>query len=67
MGQSVPMGGEFLFQEVGRHPLMCPERFTDEQRQYFETAQRFSRQEVLPRAEQLEKKDNDLVRELLRK
>ena len=67
MGQSVPTGGEFLFREVGSSQLMCPERFTDEQRQYFETAQRFSRMEVLPKTEQIEKKEAGLLRELLRK
>ena len=67
MAQPVPTGGEFLFREVGSSELMCPERFTDEQRQYFETAQRFSRQEVLPKADQIEKKTSGLLRELLKK
>src|SRR5688500_8699978 len=67
MAQSVPTGGEFLVREVGSTPVMCPERFTDEQKQYFETAQRFSRQEVLPRADQIEKKTPGLLRELLGK
>ena len=46
---------------------MAPEHFTGEQRAYYETAQRFSREEVLPRAAQLEKRDYALMRELLRK
>ncbi len=67
MAQPVPTGGEFLFQETGSTPLMCPERFSDEQKQYLETAQRFSRQEVLPKTEAIEKKAPGLMRELLRK
>lgn len=46
---------------------MSTEQFTEEQRQYYNTAQQFSRQEVLPRAEQIEKKDNALLRTLLQK
>jgi alkylation response protein AidB-like acyl-CoA dehydrogenase len=64
---SAPRGGEFLVQEVGSRRIMSTEQFTEEQRQYYNTAQQFSKQEVLPRAEQIEKKDNALLRELLRK
>ncbi len=67
MTQPVPTGGEFLFHETGTTPLMCPERFSDEQKQYLETAQRFSRQEVLPKTDAIEKKTPGLMRELLRK
>src|SRR5438270_11279759 len=67
MAESVPTGGEFLVREVGSTAVMCPERFTDEQRQYFETAQKFSRQEVLPKADLIEKKTPGLLRELLKK
>ena len=49
MAQSLQTGGEFLFREVGSAPVMCPERFSDEQKQYYETAHRFSKQEVLRR------------------
>ncbi len=67
MAQSLQTGGAFLFSEVGSAPVMCPEKFSDEQKQYYETAHRFSKQEVLPKTDQIEKKDNALMRELLRK
>jgi alkylation response protein AidB-like acyl-CoA dehydrogenase len=60
-------GGDFLLREVGSARIMAPEHFTGEQRAYYETAQRFSREEVLPRAALLEKRDYALMRELLRK
>ncbi len=60
-------GGDFLLNEVGATRIMSTEQFSDEQRQYYATAQQFSRQEVLPRADRIEKKDNALLRELLKK
>jgi alkylation response protein AidB-like acyl-CoA dehydrogenase len=60
-------GGDFLLREVGSARIMAPEHFTGEQRAYYDTAQRFSKEEVLPRAAQLEKRDYALMRELLRK
>src|SRR5262249_59172000 len=61
-----PAGGGFLLVEVGSQPIMTPERFTDEQRLYYRTAQQFARERILPIAEQIERKDNALLRRLLR-
>ncbi len=60
-------GGGFLLEPVGFRDVMAPEFFSPEQRALFDTAQRFSREDVLPRAERIEKKDFGLLRELLRK
>lgn len=60
-------GGSFLIQPVGVRPVMAPEFFSDVQRALFETARRFSLEEVLPKADRIEKKDFALLRELLRK
>ncbi|MGZ6143462.1 MAG: acyl-CoA dehydrogenase family protein [Myxococcales bacterium] len=60
-------GGSFLFDPVGARPFMTPEKFTDEQRQFFKTGDEFLKAEVLPRADQIEQKDNALLRELLGK
>jgi alkylation response protein AidB-like acyl-CoA dehydrogenase len=62
----IPAGGGFLFAEVGTSPVMAPERFTEEQRLYYRTAQQFARERVLPKAAQIERKDNALLRQLLR-
>ena len=58
-------GGSFLFEPVGARPFMTPEKFTDLQRQFYQTGHDFSSREVSTRAALLEKKDNPLLRELL--
>ena len=63
----VPAGGAFLFQPVGATPIMTPERFSEEQRLYHRTAVQFAREQVLPAAPRVEKKEPGLLRELLRK
>src|SRR5512140_819904 len=60
-------GASFLFQPVGATRIHTPESFTEEQRLYYRTALQFCREQVLPKAEQIEHKDNALLRELLRK
>jgi len=60
-------GGSFLLNPVGSVEVMAPEFFSPEQRALYETAMRFTREEVLPRAERIERKDFALLRELIRK
>ena len=60
-------GGDFLFSPVGAAPFMTPERFTDEQRQFFATGAEFVTEEILPAAARLEQKDNALLKQLLAK
>jgi alkylation response protein AidB-like acyl-CoA dehydrogenase len=62
-----PQGGDFLFLPVGSTPFVTPEQFTDEQRQFFATGADFVKSEVLPAIERLERKDNELLRQLLAK
>src|SRR5919201_3977389 len=61
----VPRGGAFLLSEVGSARVLAPESFTEEQRLYYRTAIRFSREKVLPHADRIERKDHPLLRELL--
>jgi alkylation response protein AidB-like acyl-CoA dehydrogenase len=60
-------GGDFLFAPVGSVPFMTPEQFTEEQRQFFATGADFVRRDVLPAADRIEQKDNELLRRLLAK
>src|SRR2546421_12603674 len=60
-----PRGGDFLFAPVGASPVMTPERFSDEQRQFYSTGADFVDREVLPVADRIEQKDNGLLRQLL--
>ncbi|MFL5311192.1 MAG: acyl-CoA dehydrogenase family protein [Myxococcales bacterium] len=62
-----PRGGDFLFTPVGSSPFMTPERFSEEQRQFYATGADFVDREVLPVADRIEQKDNPLLRELLGK
>jgi alkylation response protein AidB-like acyl-CoA dehydrogenase len=61
----VPVGGAFLFNDVGSVLITTPELFTEEQRLYLKTALQFSIEQVLPQAEKIEAKDNALLRDLL--
>src|SRR5205823_12116584 len=62
-----PRGGDFIFTPVGARPSMCPERFTEEQRQFFAAGMDFVKSEILPAIEALEEKDNPRLRDLLGK
>ncbi len=61
------VGGAFLFKDVGSVRIVTPEVFTEEQRLYLKTALQFSEEQVLPRAERIEAKDDALLKELLRR
>src|SRR5919198_1162251 len=61
----VPAGGAFLVKEVGSARVVAPEKFTEEQRLYYQTALKFCREKVLQNAERIEGKDNAFLRELL--
>jgi len=64
---TVPVGGAFLFNDVGSVRITTPELFTEEQRLYLKTALQFSTEQVLPQANKIEAKDNALLRDLLRR
>ncbi|HZH15153.1 MAG TPA: acyl-CoA dehydrogenase family protein [Archangium sp.] len=64
---TVPVGGAFLFNDVGSVRITTPELFTEEQRLYLKTALQFSTEQVLPQADKIEAKDNALLRDLLRR
>jgi alkylation response protein AidB-like acyl-CoA dehydrogenase len=60
-------GGAWLLDETEPGSMMTPERMTDEHRMIGQTASEFMEHEVFPAAEQLEKKDWPLLRQLLAK
>ena len=60
-------GGSFLFQPVGARQFVTPEKFTDEQRQFFRTGAEFARTEVLAKRDRLADHDYGLLRELIAK
>jgi alkylation response protein AidB-like acyl-CoA dehydrogenase len=60
------VGGGFLLVPVGSVPIHTPDQFSDEQREFYKTAQKFVQERVVPHAERIEKKDFKLLRDLLR-
>jgi alkylation response protein AidB-like acyl-CoA dehydrogenase len=60
-------GGSFLTEERRPEDVFTPEDFTDEHRQTAKTAVEFTLKEVVPVADQIEAKDFELTRSLLRK
>src|ERR1700760_3557405 len=60
-------GGSFLIEERQPSDIFTPEDFSDEQRQIAETAAQFAANEVLPAADEIEAKQFDVTRSLLKK
>src|SRR5688500_6163336 len=63
----VGTGGGFLCEGVGSAPIFSPERFTEEQRMFFRTAEAFSKNDVLSRADAIEAKEAGLLAGLVRR
>ncbi len=63
----LPRGGSFLWESAGSRPVVTPELFTDEQREFARTARDFTEKEILPRLASIEAKDPGVVPDLLRK
>ncbi|WP_026443558.1 acyl-CoA dehydrogenase family protein [Pseudacidobacterium ailaaui] len=62
-----PAGGSFLIEDRLPAEIFTPEDFSDEQRQIAETAAQFAVNEVLAAAEEIEAKNFDVTRALLKK
>jgi alkylation response protein AidB-like acyl-CoA dehydrogenase len=60
-------GGSFLFEPVGARPFVTPERFSEEQRQFFRTGAEFTRAEVTGKRERFVDHDYANLRALLAK
>lgn len=60
-------GGAFLIQGIDPEELFSPEDFGDEHQMIAETTERFMREEVLPRVDEIEHQDFEVTKELLRK
>lgn len=66
MSQS-PQGCSFLVNDVGTESILCPEKFSEEQRMFGATAREFLEREVIPHIDAMEHGDFDKMVELLRK
>jgi len=64
MAEDLIRGGHFLTRPLG-DPIMCPERFSDEQREFKRTGLGFIKTKVVPKIPQIEGKDLPLLRQLI--
>jgi butyryl-CoA dehydrogenase len=60
------VGGSFLIEDLTAFDVFTPEDFSAEQKQIAEVASQFAENEVLPHAKEIEAKDWELSRKLLR-
>src|SRR6266576_1509895 len=67
VSNTILRGGEWLVQPVDAGAVFTPERLTDEHRLIGRTTQEFVDHEVLPALDQLEQKDWELARRLVRR
>src|SRR6267142_3662166 len=58
-------GGSFLFDPVGVRPFVTPERFSDDQRQFFRTGAEFTRSEIVAHSERFANHDYANLRRLV--
>jgi alkylation response protein AidB-like acyl-CoA dehydrogenase len=63
---ALPPGGGFLLSPVGTEPIRTPDDFTDDQRAFFRTAEKFANERVLANSERIDRKDHPFLRQLLR-
>ena len=60
-------GGSFLIEQRTPEEIFTPEDMTDQHRLIAQTAEEFMQKEIVPRVREIEEKNTELLRELLRK
>lgn len=60
------VGGSFLFTPVSHGRIGTPELFSEEQRQFYRTALQFAKEQVMPKADRIERKEEGLLKQMLR-
>ena len=61
------LGGSFLYEDIPTEDMFTPEDFTDEHKMIAETTKDFVDNEVMPKADEIEKKIKDLSLGLMKK
>ena len=65
--KAIKKGGSFLVEEVKAEEVFTPEDFREEHRMMIVTTEDFVKRDVVPHMEELEHKDFELVRKVMRK
>ncbi len=66
MADTLLKGGEFLIAETAAEDVFTPEDFSDEQKQFGETTERFVTNELVPKLEDLDNQNFDIIVEGMR-
>jgi alkylation response protein AidB-like acyl-CoA dehydrogenase len=67
MEEGIVKGGSFLIEDISPEQVFTPEDFDEEQRLVARSAEEFAQGEVLPKADDLEVLNYDLIRDLMRR
>jgi len=67
MEEGIIKGGSFLIEEIGPAQVFTPEDFDEEQRLVAKSAEEFAQGELLPKADELEELNYDLIRSLMQR
>ncbi len=67
MEESMIKGGTFLIEDIGPDQVFTPEDFDEEQRLVAKSTEEFTQGELLPKVDELEELNYDLLRSLMRR
>jgi alkylation response protein AidB-like acyl-CoA dehydrogenase len=67
MADTILKGGEYLIVDVACESVFTPEEFSDEQKQFAETTEQFVMNEIVPKMEEIDQQNFDLVVEGMKK
>ncbi|MDH5541753.1 MAG: acyl-CoA dehydrogenase family protein [Nitrospinota bacterium] len=67
MSDTIIKGGEFLITDVSKDDVFTPEDFTDEHKQIAETTENFMLNELLPKMDEIEAKNFDVIKSAMKK
>ncbi len=67
MEEDIIQGGSFLIDDIPPERVFTPEDFDEEQRLVAKSTEEFTQGEVLPKADELEELNYDLIRSLMRR
>ena len=65
MKEAIVRGGNFLIEDIDPDRIFTPEDFDEEHRLVAKSAEEFAQGELLPRADELEVLNYDLIRQLM--
>ena len=67
MADTILKGGEYLIADVACESVFTPEDFSDEQKQFAETTEQFVMNEIVPKMEEIDQQNFELVVEGMKK